>query len=42
MRTRAGSGDYALKQALADGRPWSEDDDENSIPDDLDDDGEEG
>ena len=32
--------DHALEQALADGRPWSEDDDEDTIPDDLDDDGE--
>lgn len=32
--------DHALEQAQADGRPWSEDDDEDTIPDDLDDDGE--
>lgn len=32
--------DHALEQTLTDGRPWSEDDDEDTIPDDLDDDGE--
>lgn len=32
--------DHALTHALTDGPPWSEDDDEDTIPDDLDDDGE--
>lgn len=31
--------DHALAEALAAGRPWSEDDDEDTVPDDLDDDG---
>lgn len=34
--------DHVLQQALEDGRPWSEDDDEDTVPDDLDDDGEDG
>lgn len=33
--------DHAMEQALADGRAWSEDDDEDTEPEDLDDDGEE-
>lgn len=32
--------DHALEQALADGRAWSEDDEDGTVPDDLDDDGE--
>lgn len=32
--------DHTLTHALTDGPPWSEDDDEDTIPDDLDDDGE--
>lgn len=31
--------DHCLAQVFADGRAWSEDDDEGTVPDDLDDDG---